>query len=75
MAKKPTVNLHLSPRTFRIIELLDVSPRDKDIAKKVLSGETYASVGAHFGITPSRVSQVASTVLRKCRHPKFRDIE
>lgn len=75
MAKKPTLDWHISPRTLRIIDILDVSPRDKEITKKVLSGDTYASVGAHFGVTPSRVSQIVSTVLRKYRHPNFRDVE
>lgn len=42
-----------------------ITERDKDVVKRVLSGETYRDVAPHFGIGPERVRGICFATFQK----------
>jgi FixJ family two-component response regulator len=56
-------------RKFEILAALDaadrITQRDKDVVKRILSGETYRAVAPDFGIGPERVRGICFGTFQK----------
>jgi len=51
----------------------EINLRRLSVARRVISGETYKSVGDDLGVRHSRIGQISSVGMRIARH--FLDIE
>jgi len=55
------------------IDLLRDSPRNKEIAKLLITGMTYKSIGETFGISSTRVDHITSKLARIATHRKIKN--
>lgn len=53
---------------------LNHQARDRKVVLMRLEGMTYKALGGHFGLSPSRITQIYNSQLRRLRHPHWFEI-